>query len=86
MRGECYICGQYSTLEEHHALHGTANRRICDRFPNMKFRLCPECHRGTRGVHGRDGHKLNMKLKQEAQRSFKGTKEEFIKLFGRSYL
>lgn len=85
MLGECYICSRYTNLEEHHAFQG-ANRKICDRFPRMKFYLCPECHRGTHGVHGRDGHKLNLKLKQEAQRNFEGTKEEFIKLFGRNYL
>ena len=64
---ECYNCGRYGQTEEHHALHGTANRKICDRYPLLKFDLCPECHRGTNGVHGKDGHELNLKFKKTAQ-------------------
>jgi hypothetical protein len=87
--GECYNCGCYAQTEKHHVFHGTANRRICDRYPLLKFDLCPECHRGTNGVHGKDGHELNLKFKKTAQILFEthyGTREEFIKLFGRNYL
>jgi hypothetical protein len=86
---ECYNCGRYGQTEEHHALHGTANRKICDGYPLLKFDLCPECHRGTNGVHGKNGHDLNLKFKKTAQILFEthyGTREEFIKLFGRNYL
>ena len=86
---ECYNCGRYGQTEEHHALHGTANRKICDKYPLMKFDLCPSCHRGERGVHGRDGHELDLKFKQTAQKLFEahyGTREEFRHQFGRNYL
>ena len=87
--GECYNCGCHTQTEKHHALHGTSNRRICDRYPLLQFDFCPECHRGTDGVHGKNGHKLNLSYKKMAQKLFEvhyGTRDDFIRLFGRNYL
>ena len=89
MLGKCQECSVWCNLEEHHTLHGTANRKICDRYKEFKFKLCFECHRGTNGVHGKNGLELNLKLKKKSQKIFEseyGTREEFIKLFGRNYL
>lgn len=40
------------------------------------------------GVHGKYGKELNLKLKRDCQRKYeeKHTREDFIKLIGRSYL
>lgn len=52
--------------------------------------LTEEDHRGTFGVHGKKGDKLNRKLKRIGQKAwmdyYKKTKEEFIERYGKSYL
>jgi len=88
MQGECFNCGCYGYVEKHHMLHGP-NRKKCNRYPLLIIPLCPECHRGTNGVHGKNGHELDLNLKQEAQRIFEkhyGTRKQFMNIFGRNYL
>ena len=50
--------------------------------------LTEESHRGTNGVHGKNGDKLNRKLKKLAEKAwisyYKKTKEEFIEKYGKS--
>lgn len=50
--------------------------------------LTRESHRGTNGVHGKNGDKLNRQLKRLAEKTwtsyYKKTKEEFIGRFGKS--
>lgn len=50
--------------------------------------LTRESHRGTNGVHGKNGDKLNRQLKKLAEKAwtsyYKKTKEEFIERFGKS--
>ena len=50
--------------------------------------LTRERHRGTNGVHGKNGNKLNRQLKRLAEKAwtsyYKKTKEEFIERFGKS--
>lgn len=45
-------------------------------------------HRGTNGVHGKNGDKLNRQLKKLAQKAwckyYNKTKEEFIKEYGKA--
>ena len=52
--------------------------------------LTKESHRGTNGVHGKNGDKLNRQLKKLAQKAwmdyYKKTKEEFINRYGQNYL
>lgn len=52
--------------------------------------LTEEDHRGTYGVHGKKGDKLNRKLKRIAEKTwinyYKKTKEEFIERYGKSNL
>lgn len=52
--------------------------------------LTEEDHRGTNGVHGKNGDKLNRYLKKIAQKAwmdyYKKTKEEFINRYGQNYL
>lgn len=84
---ECYICGLYYPLECHHIYFG-ANRKISEQN-GFKVCLCAEHHRGTVGVHGKLGHALDIRLKQECERKYINlghTKEEFIKLIGKNYL
>lgn len=85
----CFICqipGNMQ-LEEHHIFFGTANRKISEKY-GLKVPLCYEHHRGTNGVHGKNGRSLDLRLKKIAQRKFEEnhTREEFVKLIGKNYL
>ena len=89
---ECYICrerfGLETTrmLEDHHVLFGTSNRVLAEKF-GLKVWLCKEHHTGNLGVHkNRD---IDLWLKEIAQRYFEehyGSREDFIRVFGRNYL
>lgn len=52
--------------------------------------LTEDDHRGTNGVHGKNGDKLNRYLKRTAEKVwisyYKKTKEEFRKRYGKNYL
>ncbi len=52
--------------------------------------LTEEEHRGTDGVHGKNGDKFNRFLKRTAQKVwinyYQKTKEDFIKRYGQNYL
>ena len=74
-------------LEQHHIYHARGQRTTSDRHGFWVW-LTPEWHRGTQGVHGRDGHNVDLLLKQDCQRKFEEThsREEFMKLIGRNYL
>lgn len=84
---ECYITGIKRGLEKHHIYFGVKNRAVSDKYGFWVW-LTSEFHRGTKGVHGRDGHELDLRLKRECQREFEKEKsrEEFIRLIGKSYL
>ncbi len=52
--------------------------------------LTRQAHRGTNGVHGKNGDTLNRKLKRIAQKAYmdyyKKSKEDFIQRYGKNYL
>ena len=87
----CYLCGRnasadYYGLDEHHCLHGTANRKLSEKY-GLKVYLCHDrCH--LNGVH--KSAEIDKKLKAEAQRiameHYGWSVEEFIKIFGKSYI
>ena len=84
---ECWFCGKTQGLESHHILYGTANRKLSEKY-GFKVWLCHEHHTG-----GKDAVHMNkdrdLELKRTAQSYFEehnGTREEFIKIFGRNYL
>ena len=83
---QCIICHNCN-IEEHHVFFGTANRKFSEKY-GLKVYLCPEHHRGTKGVHGRDGKTLDTYLKELAQSKFeeKESREKFRQIFGISYL
>lgn len=78
--GECEVCHRSANLELHHILR----RRVKENQFNC-IMLCPECHRGTFGIHGREGHELDIKLKKQVQDTYfqQGYKEwEVRKMMG----
>ena len=86
---ECFECMTYTNLEIHHIFFGTANRQLSEK-DGLKVWLCQYHHRGTKGVHGKDGHELDERLKSIAQmfymQKYNKTEDEFIKRYGKNYL
>lgn len=83
---ECFICKTRYGLQAHHLLHGTANRKLADKYGYWVY-LCADHHTGDHGVH-RD-KKTDVQLKQLAQKHFEahhGTRTDFINTFGKSWL
>ena len=82
---KCFVCGN-ENIHEHHIYFGS--KRKTSEKNGFKCFLCWEHHLGTSGVHGRNGHELDVFLKEECQRTFEKThtREEFIRLVGCNYL
>ena len=87
MKPICAICGSKNKIATHEIFYGTANRKksIED---GMVVNLCGKHHNlSSEGVHF--NKELDLKLKQKAQTVYEeklGTREDFIKRYGRSYL
>lgn len=83
----CFACGRYGQMERHHAIFGTANKKKSDKY-GLTVYLCADCHRGTAGVHGRDGYSLDLQIKRIAQKKFeeKHGHKKFMEVFGRNYI
>lgn len=83
----CWVTGARNVpLEKHHVLFGKYYK-IADKNGFWVY-LIPELHRGTNGVHGKNGHVLDQRLKQEVQRAFEKEygHEAWMELVGRSYI
>lgn len=86
----CFISGSTSNLEEHHIFYGSANRKLSEKY-GLKVYLTKHFHTGD--INGNQdavhfNRDLDAYLKQKAQTRFEytHTREEFITIFGRSYL
>lgn len=75
-KGRCEYCGRYGAVELHHIL-----RRKVKETPDNCMMLCPWHHRGTKGVHGRDGRKLDLHFKKQLQKKYfdKGYNENKVR-------
>lgn len=84
---ECYVCHSQIGLERHHIIFGSSGRRLSEKY-DLTVWLCYEHHRGTFGVHGKNGKDLNKKLKIEAQRAFERqyTHEAWMNIFHKNYI
>ena len=75
--------------ERHEAFFGRAYRNKSIKDGLILF-LTEEDHRGTNGVHGKNGNRLNRHIKKLAQKAwmdhYHKTKEEFIQRYGENYL
>lgn len=82
---ECLVCGNY-LVEDHHIFFGK-NRNNSEKY-GLKVWLCNRHHTGSAGVHSKDGHVLDMKLKKLGQQAFEYHYPDldFLKIFGRNYL
>jgi 5-methylcytosine-specific restriction endonuclease McrA len=84
--GKCQICGRpFESI--HHVFFGK-NYKISDSHTEFMTCLCYNCHQSSNGVHGKNGHDKDADLKWRAQQRFEAnghTREDFIRLIGRSY-
>lgn len=84
---QCRICGSRQDIHKHHIFFGSANRKLSEKYGCWVY-LCQYHHNGSNeGVHYNYG--LDQLLKKTAQRRWEeiyGSREDFRKIFGRSYL
>ena len=83
-REHCFICHRFGITEEHHMLSGNSNRKISESL-GLKIYICPFCHRD---LHDKN-RELELYVKRLAQIKYEetyGTRTDFIKQFGKSYL
>lgn len=83
---KCIYCGSHINIHKHEVFFGS-NRKKSIKY-GLVVPLCRECHQGTSGVHGRDGHDLDTYLKKLAQEAFEKEypDKDFIQEFGKNYL
>lgn len=82
----CFLCGiQNIYTEEHHCLHGTANRRLAEE-DGLKVHLCMMCHRK---LHDKGfGDKYLQEIAEEAWLKSNPTTSitDFMKRYGKNFL
>jgi hypothetical protein len=88
-KAECYVCHYTFGLQRHHVYEGIGRRNTSEKYGCWVW-LCSRHHTGDFGIHNYkpENKKLDLFLKQECQRILeqKMDREEFRRLFGRSYL
>lgn len=83
---ECYFCKKKQDLHLHHVFFGHANRKISDREGFVVW-LCPYHHNmSNNSVHHNREMDLALKRKCQIEYERDHTREDFIKLIGKSYL
>lgn len=91
-RSYCFLCGSRTgygldALEEHHIFEGNGKRPMSEKY-GLKVYLCgATCHReGPKSAH--KNKEIKDRLHKIAQKKFEEThsREEFIAVFGKSYL
>ena len=85
---ECYITGSTYNLHKHHIYFGNPGRKISEKNGFWVYLTGALHNQSNDGVHGKNGHELDLKLKRDCQSKFEEThsREEFMKLIGRNYL
>lgn len=76
--GVCEFCGRFSNRLDPHEVYGGSNRQRSIRHKFVKL-ICPKCHKNEEIINQL---RINMQKKYEETH----TREEFIKLIGKSYL
>lgn len=76
--GICEFCGNYSKKLDPHEVYGGSNRKRSIKHKFIKL-ICRECHSNENIIN-----QLRIETQKEYEK--KHTREEFIKLIGKSYL
>ena len=80
----CYLCPCRVNLEEHHVFSGP-NRKLSTRY-KLTVALCPDHHRGKKGVH--QNRELKESIERDGQTAFERLygHEKFMSVFKKNYL
>ena len=84
---ECFITHDTQNLHYHHIFGGTGNRRLSDQYGLTVWLRADWHNMANYGVHF--NRELDLKLKRLAQTKWEerfGSREEFRKIFGKSWL
>lgn len=85
LMGYCFICGNAAS-EVHHIFHGTANRKLSEKY-GLTVPLCHRCHNEPPdGVHFNRENDLALKRAGESMFRLKYPDLDFVEVFGKSYL
>lgn len=76
--GICEYCGQYSKRLDPHEVYGGSNRKRSIKCKFIKM-ICPKCHSNEEIIN-----QLRIDIQKEFEKEH--TREEFIKLIGKSYI
>lgn len=76
--GICEYCGQYSKRLDPHEVYGGSNRKRSIKYKFVKL-ICPKCHSNEVIIN-----QLRIDTQKEFEKEY--TREEFIKLIGKSYI
>ena len=84
---ECFMCKTTEGLHKHHVFFGTGRRKLSEQDGCWCY-LCAKHHNASdAGVHFNKG--LDLFLKRICQKKWEavhGTREDFIRRYGRNYL
>lgn len=89
----CYLCGKteaelHERLEEHHVIFGQGRRKLSEQY-GLKIYLHGEtCHRNGKEAPHRN-RLVRRTMEAAAQSAFEkewGSREEFMRIFGKNYL
>lgn len=84
---KCFFCGRTDSLERHHTMSGTANRKIAEKY-DLCVWLCNYHHTGAkRSVH--QDYSMNLEVKKYAQKYFEeniGNRDLWMQEFKKNYL
>lgn len=83
---KCMVCGKTTGLHLHHVFYGYGNRQVSDKHGFVCW-LCGKHHNlSNDGVHFNS--ELDLAIKKAFQREYEKShsREDFMKLIGRSYL
>lgn len=83
----CLVCGTPLHLHKHHVYGGRGRRELSERYGCWCY-LCAYHHNmSSHGIHYDPA--LDLRVKAECQRRWEkrfGSREDFIRTFGKSYL
>lgn len=83
----CVVCGS-PDVETHHVLHGFGRRAKAEKW-GYKIPLCRRHHTGVDGIHQARNRQYDLLWIRAAQRHFerrRGTREDWIREFGKSWM
>lgn len=83
----CAVCGS-PYVQRHHIFHGSHRRAFAEKYGYV-IPLCMDHHTGANGIHQVKNRAYDLELMRKAQRHYEehyGTREDFIRECGKSFL